>query len=107
MGMMWLSPGRRVTPLKSQLDIRETSELSRITCDWYRVRAFHDGHVAPEMNQFCAISPAFFRLGRSPMSRPTSIELDPSGLNDIELASEFLEAARRIDLTRPSPRKSN
>jgi hypothetical protein len=96
---MWLSPGHWVTPPKPQLDIRETSELSSITCDWYRVRAFHDGHSTPEMNQFCAIGPAFFRIGRGPMSRTTSIERDPSGLDDIELASEFLEASRRIDPT--------
>jgi hypothetical protein len=51
------------------------------------------------MNQFCAIGPAFFGIGRGPMSRPTSIERDPSGLDDIELASEFLEASRRIDPT--------
>jgi hypothetical protein len=104
---MWLSPEQGSHRLSFNPDIRETSELSRITCDWYRVRSVHDRRTAPLTSEFCAIGPALYRIGRGQMSRTTSIELDPSGLDDLELASEFLEAARRVNLTRAGSNKSD
>jgi hypothetical protein len=81
--------------------------LPHIRENWHRIRSGRDHGVTPSMSESSVNMDALCQNDHPSVSNVSSPEFNPSRLNDIELARQLLEAARRISLTRPNSGKSN
>jgi len=81
---------------------KRIADLSRVCADWYLIRSIRDSD-ASIIGQFPPVALSISRLGDVLTSGGVSRNADLSRLNDLEIAYELIEVARRISLARKDP----
>jgi hypothetical protein len=95
-----------MTPSNGGVSESEVIELSS-RADWYRIRSKRDQYSSRQMGQFGITEPVLIGVGYSPGAHEPVVAPNPSGLNDIELAYEFIKVARRVGSATPRSSQSH